>query len=238
MHITGYFLFTLSLFYFFLLWQFPYDSLRKAIIAGFEANTPLGLQIQHVGPAVPYDLFLEGIRLQRGLWSVVIPDMSVQPNFPGLLLRKIEVGLVDRGSPERLRLEYHQDPRQGGLRIQAKEWETRVSSGQEFTLKVSLSGEAQLQWEGDRVDRGKGKVWFLLRRRGMETASNSKIPPFLNLFDMLRGEIQLRNGEVHLRRLELSGKEMSRSFQGDFRIPLQGKEGLPDLGFLFQLPMK
>lgn len=238
MQIIGYFLFSLALFYVFLLWQFPYEALRKAIILSFEESLPASLQIERAGPKLPLNLILENIRIQSGPLAIQLPDVSVQPDWLGFCFGKTRFDLVDRGNFDKFRGEYGLSNNRGNLKIQAKELEIQATSAKDFSLRVMLNGEARLQWMGENYEEGQGEIWFSLRRVTMEAASGYSLPPFLTLFDRIRAEVQVRDGSYHLRRLEVAGKDINRSFQGDFMISGKGKSGLPDLGAILMLPMK
>jgi len=238
MQVIGYFLFALSLFYMFFLWQFPYEGLRRAIILSFEENLPVNLLIQEAKPSLPLNLILEKIRMETGPLSVTLPDVKVDPDWLGLLSGQTRFAFTDPGNSDQFRGTYGVANQQGDLRLQAKELEIHASSGKQFSLRVSLSGEARLQWVGEDYARGQGQIWFSLRKIGMEAAPGDPLWPFLNLIDRLRAEIEVREGIYHLKRLDVEGKNLNRSFQGDFIISRKEKGALPDLSMLLQLPMK
>jgi type II secretion system protein N len=236
MQLIGYACFFISLLYCFLLWQFPYESLRREIVKGFEENVPLNLTIGKVGPSFPFTLRLQDIRISSGTVSVQIPDMKVKPDLLGFLRGDAGYGLVDAENPERLLGEYRLVKDQNTLRIRGKEMAIQTSSRKEFSLQVSLSGEANLKWVGESLEKGDGQIWVLLKKNVLQAESNYKLPEFLTAFDSVRAELQVKNGAVALKRLEASGKNnLARSFQGDFQLAGPGRGGLPDLGVLFQL---
>ncbi len=104
--ILGYCVFGVFLFYLFFLWQLPYDHLKKVVIQGFEETVPLKLAIGKIRPSFPNNLTVEKVQILSESFSVQVPDLTLKPNFLGLLWGKREFHLIDSRS-ERLQTEYH-----------------------------------------------------------------------------------------------------------------------------------
>jgi len=232
MQILGYLLFSLLLFYFFFLWQFPYHQVKKAIIQGFEEAVPLGLSIGRIRPSFPSNLLIENVRIESGSLIFQVPDMSLHPTLPGFFWGKTRFKLADLGNPQRLGGEFQSEKDQHIIKIRLHNLEMKASSQKEISFPMKLSGEAMFQWVGDDFEKGDGQAWALLERGEIRGAQDSPLPLPLSLFDKIQAEIQLKEGVLRIKRLEVSGKEMKRSFQGDFQ--LSERSGFPDLGIFLQ----
>jgi len=236
LRIGAYLLLGLVLFYGFLVWHFPYDPLKRAIIQGFEENLPLRLSIATLGPSFPYRIRLENVRVHSGSLFFRIPDLTVTPGVVDFFLGKSAFQVGDSGNPSRLRAEFRQEERQGRMALSLNNLEIRASSPQEFSALLKLSGEASLQWPGEDWEKGSGEAWALLEKVGVEGAQSSQIPFVLALFHALRVEVQLREGMVRMKRLEISGKDLKASLPKEVQFPLKGGSLPPDLGLIFQRP--
>jgi len=232
MQILAYLLFSLSLFYFFFLVQFPYDQVKKTIIQGFEETLPLKLSIARVRPFFPSDLLIENIMIESGTLLFEVPDLSLHPNLPGFFWGKMNFDLRDLGNSQRLRGEFQSEKNQHRIEIRLHNLEMKASSQKEISLPLRLSGEATLHWAEDDFEKGNGQAWALLERGEIRGGQDSPLPLPLALFDKIRAEIQLKDGVLRLKRLEVSGKEMKGSFQGDFQLTERG--GFPDLKIFLQ----
>ena len=233
MQIFLYALFTLSMFYFFLLWQFPYEALKRAVMNHLEGNLPLQVKIDRVKPLLPLDFLIENLRMQSDSVILRIPDLRIAPNWLGFLSGKTQWGLMADPSPDRLRGDYGISGQQVHLKLWAKDFEIVATSPKEFSLKVALSGEARLQWTTEDLPKGQGELWFSLHKTHMEMAPGFRAHPLIFLLDRIRGEIRFQDGVYRLKRLEVSGKDFNQSFQGDWIIFQKGKVEIPDWGFFF-----
>jgi type II secretion system protein N len=232
MQILGYLIFGLSLFYIFFLWQFPYDQLKKAIIQRFEETSPLKLSIVRMGPSYPYNLFIQNIHIDSGALLFQVPDLILHPNLLGLFWGERSLSLQDLANTPRLRGEYRMEKNQRRVKILLNNLEIKASAQKETSFQMKLSGEATFQWLGKDFERGNGQAWALLQRGEIRGAQNARLPLPLSLFDTIRAEIKLQEGILRVKRLEVSGKDLKGSFQGD--LPFPGKGDFPDLGLLLQ----
>lgn len=234
MQILGYFIFGLSLFYFFFLWQFPYDQLKKAIIQRFEETIPLKLSIIRMGPSFPYNLLMENIRIDSGSLLFQVPDVSLHPNLLGFFWGESGFNLQDLANSPRLRGEFRMERNQRRVKIRLNNLEIKTSAPKETSFQMKLSGEATFEWVGEDFAKGNGQAWALLQRGEIRGAQDAQLPLPLALFDTIRAEIKLQEGILRVKRLEVSGKDLKGSFQGDFPFPGKGKGDFPDLGLLLQ----
>ncbi len=235
--ILGYCVFGVFLFYLFFLWQLPYDHLKKVIIQGFEETVPIKLAIGKVRLSFPHSLTIEKIQIRSESFSGQIPDLTLKPNLWGLLWGKREFHLVDSRS-QRLRTDYIWEKNQGRMRLLLNQWEIKTSWPQGGSFPLKLSGEVTFQWPGEDWEKGNGQAWALIERGTLERMEkNPQLPPLLVLYDTLRAELQIKEGTLWVKRLEGSGKEGRKSFQGNFPIPLRGAGGLPDWNLLLGIPL-
>jgi len=238
MPIFGYLLFSISLFYLFFIWQFPYERVKRNIIQGFEDTFPFHLSIGRVGPSFPANLFIEDIKVQSASASFQIPDLSIHPNLPGFFFGKTGFVLRDSKSLQRLQGEFQQEKIQGRMKIRLDRLEVKAFSPKEYSFLIKLSGEATLKWTGEEMEKGSGQGWVLLERGEIIGSQDSQLLFPWFLFDTLRAEIQLQEGASRLKRLEVSGKDLKGTFQGDFLLSGIEKGSFPDLGFIIQTPRK
>jgi type II secretion system protein N len=234
MQILGYSIFSLALFYFFFLWQFPYDQLKKAIIQRFEEAVPLTLSIARMEPSFPHKLRIENIHIDSGSLLFQIPDLSLHPNLLGFFWRKGGFTLQDSANSPRLRGEFRMEKNQRRVKIQLNHLEIKTSAQKEISFQMKLSGEAMFEWVGEDFAKGNGQAWVLLGRGEIRAAQDARLPLPLALFDTIRAEITLREGILRVKRLEACGKDLKRCFQGDFQFPGKGKADFPDLGIFLQ----
>jgi type II secretion system protein N len=230
--ILGYCVFGVLIFYFFFLWQFPYDLLKKVIIQGFEEGIPLKLTIGKVRLSFPQNLAIEKIQVHSESFSAQVPDLTLKPSLWGLLWGKREIHLVESRSG-RLQVDYLWKKNQGRMKLWLNQWEIKTS-----WCPFKLSGEMTLQWPGEDWVRGEGQAWALVERGTMgEAQRNLQLPPLLVLYEILRAELQMKDGTLWVKRLEGLGKEGRKSFQGNLPIPLRGGGGLPNWNLLLSMPL-
>ncbi len=234
MQILGYLLFGFSLFYAFFLWQFPYDHIRKAIIQGFEESFPMKLSIGKVGPSLPSNIAVENISIDSGSLLFQVPDVSLHPNLLGFFWGKTGFNLEGPGKSQGLHGEFQSQKNQNRVTIRLNNLVIKASAAKETSFQMKLSGEATFDWMGEDFEKGNGLGWALLERGEIRGAQNSQLPPALALFDRIRAEVQLKEGTLRVKRLEVSGKDFNGSFQGDFPFPGKGKGDFPDLGLFLQ----
>jgi len=234
MIILGYLVISLTLVYFFFLFQFPYDQLKRTIIRGFEETLPLRLSIATVRASFPSDLLIEDINIESGTFLFEVPDLSLQPNFPGFFWGRRSYNLKDLGNRQSLSGEFQSEKDQHRIKIRLHGLEIKASSQKEISFPMKVSGEAMFEWMGDDFEKGNGQVWALLERGEIRGTRDSPIPLPLTLFERIRAEIQFREGLLRIKRLEVSGKEMKGSFQGDFQFSKKGD--FFDLSLLWQPP--
>ena len=232
MQILGYFIFGLSLFYLFFLCQFPYDQLKKVIIQRFEETIPLKLSIERMGPSYPYNLLIENIQIDSGSLLFQVPDARLHPSLAGFFWGGRSFDLHDLANPPRLRGEFRMEKNRSGVKILLNNLEIKASAQKETSFQMKLSGEGTFQWVGEDFQKGNGRAWALLQRGEIRGAQNAQLPLPFALFDTIRAEIKLQDGILQVKRLEVSGKDLKGSFQGDFPFP--GKGDFPDLGLLLQ----
>jgi type II secretion system protein N len=235
MQIIGYGVFVLCLFYGFLLWQFPYEELRKEIIRNCGENLPFNLTIQKIGPSFPLNLKIHNARVQSGSLFLEVPDLKIQPDLWGILWGRTEYRFGDARNSGWLAGEYRLINNENTLKISIKEIAVKASSPKEFSLTIVLSGEANLKWVGENLQEGNGQVWLLLKKSDLRLTEDHRPPEILSLFDSVRAEIQMKDGNVILKKLEASGRDLNRSFQGEFQLFNPRKGTLPDFGLLFQM---
>jgi type II secretion system protein N len=234
MQILGYLLFGFSVFYAFFLWQFPYDQIRKAIIQGFEETLPVKLSIGRVSPSFPSDIAVQHIAIDSGSLRFQIPDLSLKPQLLGFFWGKTGFDLQSSGKSPGLRGEFQTQKSQNRVKMQLNNLVIKASAAKEVSFQMKLSGEATFDWMGEDFDKGAGLGWALLERGEIRGAENSQLPLPLTLFNRIRAEVQLKEGTLRVKRLEVSGKDYNGSFQGDFPVPGKGKGNFPDLSLFLQ----
>jgi type II secretion system protein N len=240
MTIFGYTLFAFSLFYLFFLWQFPYEGVKKAIIQSFAETLPLNLSIERVGPSFPLQLHLEKINIRSNTLLLQIPDLTVQPNFINFIWGRTNIYVKDLPTSQRLQGEFISDKNQNRMKIQLNNLEIKAFLPNEFSVPVKLSGEATLQWVGENFEKLNGQAWALLQRGEIQGIPNPRLPFPLALLETVRAEIQIQEGNLRVKRLVGSGKDLKEIVLKDFQIPLSGLEkgAFPDLSLFFQLTPK
>lgn len=238
MQMLGYLLFGFSLFYAFFLWQFPYEQIRKTIIQGFEETFPMKLSIGRVGPSFPSYIAVENISIDSGSLLLRVPDVSLHPNLLGFFWGKRGINLESPGNSRGLNGEYQSQKNQNRVKIRLNNWVIKASAAKEVSFQIKLSGEATFDWMGGDFEKGTGLGWALLERGEIRGSQNPPLPPPLALFDRVRAEVQLKEGTLRVKRLEVSGKEFNGSFQGDFPFPGKGKGEIPDLSLFLQSARK
>ena len=234
MLIFGYILFAFSLFYFFFLWQFPYEGIKKAIIQSVAETLPLNLSIGTVGPSFPLQLRLEKINLRSNSVSLQIPDLAVQPNVINFVLGKTGIYVKDLMTSQRLQCEFVAENNRNRIKIRLNNLEIKAFLNSEFSMPVKLSGEATLQWAGENWGKMNGQAWALLKREGPQGNTNPQLPFPLSLFETLRAEIQIQEGILRVKRLVASGKDAKEFVLKDIQFPLSALEKgeFPNLSLL------
>src|SRR4030043_1904019 len=149
MAIFGYTLLAFSFFYFFFVWQFPYEGVKKAIIQSVAETLPLNLSIGKLGPSFPLRLRLEKINIRSNTLLLQIPDLTVQPNFINFVLGKTAIYVKDLLTSQRLQCEFVAENNQNRMKIRLNNLEIKAFLTSEFSMPVKLSGEATLQWAGE-----------------------------------------------------------------------------------------
>ena len=236
MSIIGYLVFGLSLFYGFLIWQFPYNQVKEEMVQGFAGVSPLHLTIGKVGPGFPDQLALENIRVHSSSLSFRVPDMVLHPDLLSLLGGARDFTVTGRNDPPILMGKFHQRGDQNHIKIRLQNLPILTSSTQDLSFRINLSGEVMFQWVGENWEKGKGQGWVLLQRGEIHGTSQSDLPPFFALLNRIRTDLQFQEGILYVKRLEFSGKDLKGSWKGSF--PLSGKEngGFPNLPFMGPQP--
>ena len=234
MQILGYLLFGFSLLYVFFLWQFPYDQIRKTIIQGFEDTFAMKLSIGKLGPSFPSNIAVEKISIDSGSVLFQLPDMSLHPNLLGIFWGKAGFNLDTPGKSQGMHGEFQSQKNQNRVKIRLNNLVIKASAAKETSFQMKLSGEATFDWKGEDFDKGTGLGWALLERGEIRGAQNAQLPMPLAMFDRIRAEVQLKEGMLRVRRLEVSGKDFNGSFQGDFPFSGKGKGEFPDLSLFLQ----
>lgn len=238
MQIFGYTLYALSLLYVFFLWQFPYDGVKRAVIQNFEETLPLSLSIGRVGPSFPFHLNFEKLHIHSKALFFQLPDVAVQSNPVSFLWGKTDLRLKDLQTSQRLQGEIKSERNQGRMKIRLNNLEVKASSPNEFSFPLRLSGEATLQWVQDDFGKVNGQAWALLQRGEIQVIRDTKLPLPLSLVDTVRVEIQIQEGNLLLKRLAASGKDLKEIVLKDIQITGIEKGELPDLSLFFQLSPK
>jgi len=240
MAIFGYTLFAFSLFYLFFLWQFPYEGVKKAIIQSFAETLPLNLSIERVGPSFPLQLHLEKINIRSNTLFFQFPDVAVQSNLIIFFWGRTNIYVKDLPISQRLQGEFVAEKNQKRMKIQLNNLEIKAFLPNEFSVPVKLSGEATLQWVGENFEKLNGQAWALLQRGEIQGIPNPRLPFPLALLETVRAEIQIQEGNLRVKRLVGSGKDLKEIVLKDFQIPLSGLEkgAFPDLSLFFQFPKR
>src|SRR4030043_541834 len=232
MPIVGYILFSAALFYLFFLGQFPYERVKKNIVQSFEDAFPFRLSIGRVGPYFPVNLLIEDIRIASAAANFQLPDMDIHPNLPGFIFGKTGFSLKDAKSLQRPHGEFQQEKTQGKMKIRLNHLVVKAFSPKGYSFPLKLSGEATLKWTGEETEKGNGQAWVWLEKGEITGAQDSELLFPWSLFDTLRAEIQMQEGDLRLKRLEVVGKDLKGTFQGDFSLSGIEKGGFPDLKFI------
>ncbi|MDI6753893.1 MAG: type II secretion system protein GspN [Thermodesulfobacteriota bacterium] len=238
MQIFGYTFYALSLLYIFFLWHFPYDGVKRAVIQNFEEKLPLSLSIGRIGPSFPFHLHFEKLRIHSKALLFQLPDVAVQSNPVSFLWGKTDLHLKDLQSSQQLQGEIKSEKNQGRIKIRFNNLVVKVSSPNEFSFPLRLSGEATLQWVQDDFGKLNGQGWALLQRGEIQGIRGTQLPLPLSLFDTVRVEIQIQEGNLLLKRLVASGKDLKEIVLKDIQITGIEKGEFPDLTLFFQLSPK
>jgi type II secretion system protein N len=240
MPIFGYTLFAFSLFYFFFVWQFPYEGVKKAIIQSVAETLPLNLSIGKLGPSFPLQLRLEKINIRSNTLSLQIPDLTVQSNLINFVLGKTNIYVKDLLTSQRLQSEFVAENNRNRMKIRLNNLEIKAFLTSEFSMPVKLSGEATIQWVGENWGKMSGQAWALLKREGPQGNTNPQLPFPWSLFETVRAEIQIQEGILQVKRLVASGKDSKEFVLKDIQLPLSALEkgDFPNLSLLFSFTPK
>ena len=232
MKILGFLLIGISLLYGLLVWTFPYERVKGAFIQSVEESLPIRLSIGRVGPSFPFGLQLEKIQIQSGPIRLQIPDLRIRPDVGDFIQGRTTVHFRDEKNPERLQGKWGQEKSQNRLDLQLQHFAIKAFWAEGISFPLGISGEAEMQWIGDQVKKGTGQGWALLERGRMESSRNAQIPLPIRDYDTLRAELQIKEGMMRLKRLEVSGKKHRIVLPPNLQIPLTGGT-LPNLGLFF-----
>jgi type II secretion system protein N len=235
MKTIGYSLLALILFYLFLLMQFPYEAIKENLARSFAQLNMGKLKIGKVRPFFPFDLSLQNISWNSENMGMQIPDLIMGLNIIKTVLGKTEIEIKDLKNPQRLQGKYYQEVKEGSLRLLLDHTELKVAYKNNFSLSVSISGEAKLRWLGQNYEKVNGEFWALLQRREIEVRPEERIPLFLKTYDNLRAEVQVQDGNFWVKRLVVSGKESKEIVWRDLNLNDLLKRSGPALGALLEL---
>jgi type II secretion system protein N len=232
MKILGFLFIGIGLLYGFLVWTFPYERVKGAFIQSVEESLPIRLSIERVGPSFPFALQLERIQVQSGPVRLQIPDLRIRPDVGDFFRGRTTFHFRDEKNPERLQGKWGQEKNKNRLDLQLRHFTIEAFWSEGISFPLGISGKAELQWIGDAVQKGTGQGWALLERGRMESGRNAQIPLPIRDYDTLRTELQLKEGMLRLKRLELSGEKHRIVLPPNLQIPLTGGT-LPNLGLFF-----
>jgi type II secretion system protein N len=232
MRILSLFFIGISLFYGFLVWYFPYERVKRAFIQSVEGSLPIRLSIGRVGPSFPFALHLEKIQVQAGPVRLQVPDLRIRPDVGNFFLGRTTFHFTDGQDAEHLDGKWGQEKNQNRLNLRLRHFEIQASLAGGTSFPLGISGEAKLQWIGEEVEKGTGQAWALLQRGRMENGRNAQIPLPIRDYDTLRTELQMKEGMLRLKQLEVSGEKHRIVLPPNLQIPLTGGS-LPNLGLFF-----
>jgi type II secretion system protein N len=240
MQIFGYIFFALSLFYFFFIWQFPHEEVRKAIVQSVAETLPLNFSIGKVGPSFPLQLRLEKINIRSASLSLQIPDLTVQTNPINFFLGKTTIYVKDLSPSQRLQSEFVAEKNRNRIKIRLNNLEIKTFLADGSLIPIKLSGEATMQWVGENWEKSNGQAWALLKREGPPGNTNPQLPFPWTLFDTIRAEMQIQEGILRVKRLVASGKDAKEFALRDIQLPLSALEKgeFPELSLLAPLAPK
>jgi type II secretion system protein N len=232
MIILSFLFISISLLYGFLVWQFPYERVKQAFIQSVEESMPIRLSIERVGPSFPFALQLEKIQVQKGPIRLRVPDLRIRPDIVAFFQGRTIFHFRDEKNAERLQGKWGQEKNQNRLDLRLRHFTIEAFLAGGISFPLGISGEADLQWIGDEVEKGTGQGWALLQRGRMENGQSVQIPLPIRDYDTLRTELQIKDGVMRLKRLELSGEKHRIVLPPNLQIPLTGGT-LPNLGLFF-----
>jgi type II secretion system protein N len=222
----------ISLLYGFLVWTFPYERVKRVFIQAVEESLPIHLSIERMGPSFPFALQLEKIEIQTGPVRLQLPDLRIRPDVGDFFQGRTTFYFRDVQNPERLQGKWGQGKNQNRLDLQLRHFKIEAFWAETISFPLGISGEAQLQWIGDEVEKGTGQGWALLERGRMEKGQNAQIPLPIRDYDTLRTELQISGGTLRLKRLEVTGEKHRILLPPNLQIPLSGGT-IPNLGLFF-----
>lgn len=231
----GYSLLAAILFYLFLLFQFPYEAIKENFSRNFNQLNIGILKIGKVTPSFLFDFSLENITWNSENLGMQIPDLITGINIIKAVLGKTDIQIKDLKNPQRFHGRYNQDIKEGSLRIRLENTELKVAYKNDFSLSISLSGEAKLRWMGENYERINGELWAVLQRGKIEVKQEGSIPFFLRAYDKLRAEVQVQEGSLWAKRVVISGKEGKEIVFRDLNLTDLLQRPEPNLGTLLGL---
>lgn len=218
MKIMGYSLLAAILFYFFLLWQFPYEAIKENFSRNFNQLNMGILKIGKVSPSFLFAFSLENINWKSENLGMQIPDLIMGINIIKAVLGNKDIEIKDLKNPQRLHARYNQNIKEGSLRMRLENTELKVAYKNDFSLFISLSGEAKLRWMGENYEKINGELWAVLQRGKIEAKQEGSIPFFLRAYDRLRAEVQVQEGSLWAKRVVISGKESKEIVLRDLNL--------------------
>ena len=225
----------IGLFYVFLVWQFPYADVRRAIVEGLEGSFPAKVTLSRVSFSFPAGVRLEGIRGSSEEFSFQAPDLVLHPDILRLQTGAAEMEIRDAGSASRIRGRFAQTKNGNRLDLTVKQAEIRASSQKDFSFTLKVSGETSLDWKGEDWESGSGRIWAMLERGNIQGAGESGAPAPLALFDNVKFEAEVKNGIIQVKRFEAGGRDNRFALPAGLQFPLKG--GLPaEVGLFLQIP--
>lgn len=235
MRTIGYFLLAIIIFYLSLLAQFPYEAIKENLSRNFNQLNMGKLRIGKVSASFPFDLSMQNITWNSENLGMRIPDLIFGINIIKTVLGNTDIEIKDLKNPQRLQGRYNQAAKEGSLRIRLDNTELKVAYKNDFSLTVSMSGEAKLRWLGENYEKINGEIWTLLQRREIEVKQERSGPFFLRSYDELRAEVQIKDGELLAKRLVISGKESREIILRDLNLTALLKGPRFDLEALLRL---
>lgn len=240
MKTIGYSILALLLFYLFLLFQFPYEAINENLARNFSQLNMGILKIGKVSPSFPFDFSLQNITWNAESLGIQIPDLLMGIDLIKTFLGNTDIEIKDLRNAQRLRGRYYQKIKEGSLRMRLDNAELKMGYKNEFSLTTIISGEVNLRWAGENYEKINGELWVLLQRREIEAKGEEvNIPLFLRIYDRLKAEVQIQDGKLWAKRLDISGKESKEIVLRDLNLTDLLQRPEPNLGALLGLaPMK
>ncbi len=225
------------LFYLFLLWQFPYEEVRRAIIQRAGDSSPVAVAIERVRPSFPAGLRIEKIKVSGSDLALQIPELILEPRVFSFLQGKADLSLEEARPSPRVRGSFTQEGEGNRLTLRLNQADLQASSPKDFSFGMKLSGEMDFRWKGEKWEMGNGQVWALLERGEIRGTQAGQAPFPLSLFETIKFEAQVKDGAVRVKRLEAAGKNIRFTLPKEMQFSLAGGAP-PDWGSLFQMSLK